>query len=120
MKRNEEISKGALDIRVEERGSWSILRLTGDLDLATSPNLREAIIRLIDEGTRQIVVDLSALEFMDSSGLGVLVAALKRVRENGATLNLVAGGEKILKLFRITGLLQVFRIDSSVDGAIES
>src|SRR5207247_8076321 len=59
-------------------GDWAILEVKGEVDLYTSPQLREGLAALIDRGERQILVDLTGVDFMDSSGLGVLVASLKR------------------------------------------
>ncbi len=65
-----------------------------------------------------IVVDLEKVDFLDSTGLGVLVGGLKRVRSHDGSLQLVCTHEKILKIFRITGLTKVFPIHSSVADAI--
>ena len=66
------------------------------------------------------VVDLEAVEFLDSTGLGVLVGGLKRVRAHEGSLRLVCTQERILKIFRITGLTKVFPIHSSVDEALSA
>ena len=67
-----------------------------------------------------LIVDLTAVGFMDSTGLGVLVGALKKVRTLGGDLRLVINQEKILQVFRITALTQVFTIHSSIDEALHN
>ena len=69
----------------------------------------------MDAGRVRLVVDLSAVGFLDSTGLGVLVKALKRTREHDGTLDLVATDERILKVFRITGLDAVMPLHASLD-----
>lgn len=73
----------------------------------------------MDSGCLNVVVDLENLGFIDSSGLGVLVSALRRVKERGGTLRLVCTKESILKIFRITGLDKVFPLFTSAEEARE-
>ncbi|MGZ6266911.1 MAG: STAS domain-containing protein, partial [Candidatus Limnocylindrales bacterium] len=84
----------------------------------TAPKLREQLIDLVSSGHYNLVVDMEGVEFLDSTGLGVLVGGLKRVRAHGGALRLVCTQERILKVFRITGLTKVFPIHSSVEAAI--
>jgi len=96
---------------------WAVLEVQGEVDLYTSPQLRDAILRSIEEGENQIVIDLSNVSFMDSSGLGVLVAGLKRARERGGELALVFGEGSVQKVLGITGLDRVFPTHGSVGEA---
>src|SRR5262249_15667061 len=73
---------------------------------------------LVNVGHYQLVVNMEKVEFLDSTGLGVLVGGLKRVRAHDGSLDLVCTQERILKIFRITGLTKVFSIHDSVDEAI--
>jgi anti-sigma B factor antagonist len=106
-----------LAISVESHGPTTLVALRGDLDLATAPDLRECLVKVIDEGTR-IVVDMETVGFLDSAGLGVLVGGLKRVRAHEGSLRLVCTQERILKIFRITGLTKVFPIHGTVEEAV--
>ncbi len=81
------------------------------------PRLREKLVELVSEGHRQIVVDLEGVDFLDSTGLGVLVGGLKRLRSHDGDLSLVCTQARILKVFEITGLTSVFSIASTVDEA---
>ncbi|TML20611.1 MAG: STAS domain-containing protein [Actinobacteria bacterium] len=95
-----------------------VLEVGGEIDVYTAPQLRERLISLVEGGDRHVIVDLARVEFLDSTGLGVLVGGLKRVRAHDGSLDLVCTQERILKIFRITGLTKVFGIHDSVDEAI--
>jgi anti-sigma B factor antagonist len=84
----------------------------------TAPRLRELLIDLVSRGSYQLVVNLDKVGFLDSTGLGVLVGGLKRVRARDGSLDLVCTQQRILKIFRITGLTEVFGIYQTVDQAI--
>jgi anti-sigma B factor antagonist len=96
-----------------------VLAVKGEIDVYSAPRLRERLVELVSEGHRQIIVDLEGVDFLDSTGLGVLVGGLKRLRTNGGDLSLVCTQPRILKVFEITGLTTVFSIATSVDEATE-
>lgn len=110
-----------MDVSVTSRanGDRTVVAVTGEIDVYTAPVLREELASLIDGQHTDLVVDLTAVRFMDSTGLGVLVGALKKVRTLGGELQLVIDQDKILKVFRITALTQVFTIHSSLDDALQ-
>lgn len=95
----------------EETGTW-ILAVAGEIDVATSPELRRELHQLADREPARLVLDLHAVTFIDSSGLGVLVGALKRLREDGRGDILILEGlqEPVRKVFDITGLTDLFTI----------
>lgn len=99
---------------------YAVLEVAGEIDVYTAPQLRERLIALVEGGARQVIVDLGRVEFLDSTGLGVLVGALKRLRVVGGELLLVCAQERLLKIFRITGLDRVFALFDSVETATES
>jgi anti-sigma B factor antagonist len=94
-----------------------VLEVGGEIDVYTAPQLRERLVSMVDGGARHVVVDLGRVEFLDSTGLGVLVGALKRLRGVGGELSLVCNQERLLKIFRITGLDRVFTLYPTVEGA---
>ncbi|SOD72058.1 anti-sigma B factor antagonist [Jatrophihabitans sp. GAS493] len=96
----------------------SVLDVRGDVDFYSAPALRERLTDLLEEGERPVIVDLSAVGFIDSTGLGALVAALNLANERARTLSIVANQDRVTKLFRITGLDGVFAISDSVEGAL--
>lgn len=95
-----------------------VVDVAGEIDVYTATRLRELLIDLIGKNTRQLVVNLDRVEFLDSAGLGVLVGAMKRERARDGSLDLVCTRPQILRVFKITGLTQVFGIHETVDQAI--
>ena len=95
-----------------------VIDVQGEIDMYTAPRLRELLIDLAGKGSYQLIVNLDKVGFLDSTGLGVLVGGLKRVRPHDGSLDLVCTQERILKIFRITGLTEVFGIYETVDQAI--
>jgi len=106
-----------LGLDVTERGKYTVLSVQGEVDVYTAPKFRERLIELVTEGKHQIVVDLDGVDFLDSTGLGVLVGGLKRLRSHDGDLLLVCTQSRILKVFEITGLTKVFSIHATVDDA---
>jgi len=107
-----------LSLSTRRAGDHTVLQVGGEVDVYTAPRLRERLIELVDGGARRVVVDLGAVEFLDSTGLGVLVGAHKRLRAANGSLSLVCTREPLLKIFRITALDQVFPLYDTVDSAI--
>jgi anti-sigma B factor antagonist len=106
-----------LEIRTQQDGSTCTLALEGEVDVYTAPRLKEELVTIIEGGCEHIIVDLEHVSFIDSSGLGVLVGALRRARERDGAVRIVCTRENILKIFRITGLDKVFPIFSDVSEA---
>ena len=109
-----------LSLSTRTEGDKTILDVSGEVDIYTAPQLRGQLIDLVSSGHRNLIVDMEGVGFLDSTGLGVLVGALKRVRTHDGSLRLVCTQERTLKIFRITGLTKVFPIHSSVREAIEA
>lgn len=107
---NEEREGAGLDVVLESVGGFSLIGLRGEVDVYSAPKLRETIKDLVEAGKYKIVVDLEKVAFLDSTGLGVLVGGLKRVKHHHGELGIVCSQEKILRIFRITGLTKVFPI----------
>ncbi|MEU7851129.1 STAS domain-containing protein [Micromonospora parva] len=95
----------------------TVLEVRGELDMATSPQLREALQRLVDAGDRQVVVDLAAVGFMDSSGLGALVVMFKALRDVGGRLCLAAVQPAVRSVLTVTSVDQVIDVYDSVPAA---
>ncbi len=90
----------------------------GEVDVFTAPRLDQELSRLTAEGRLDLVVDLSRVDFLDSTGLSVLVKTLKRVREAEGRLDVVVSVERVAKVFRITGLDQLIPLHASVADAL--
>ena len=107
-----------LTLDTRRDGDHAVIAVGGEIDVYTAPQLRDAITDLVSEGIFHVVVDMGGVEFLDSTGLGVLVGGLKRVRAHGGSMRLVCTSERLLKIFRITGLAKVFPIHDSVAEAL--
>ena len=101
-------------------GECAVLRIAGELDVYTAPELRQQVIKHVESGTRHMVGDLREVDFLDSTGLGVLVGSLKRLRLHQGSLSLVTNGGRVLQLFEITGLSRAFALHASVLDAISA
>jgi anti-sigma B factor antagonist len=99
-------------------GDCAVLRIEGEIDAYAAPQLRERVIDLAGNGTVHIIVDMRGAGFLDSAGLGALVGSRKRLRTGGGSLTLVASTDRILQIFRITGLSDAFALHSRVPDAI--
>ena len=106
-----------LSLSARSIGNHTVLEVGGEVDVYTAPALREKIVSLVDGGSKTIIVDLTHVEFLDSTGLGVLVGGMKRLKGVGGDFVLVCDQEKLLKIFRITGLDRIFTLQSSVEAA---
>jgi len=107
-----------VSVTSRESGDRTVVEVRGEIDVYTAPVLREELTSLVDAQHTNLVVDLTQVSFMDSTGLGVLVGGLKKVRTLGGDLSLVIDQETILKVFRITALTQVFSIHSTLEAAL--
>jgi anti-sigma B factor antagonist len=105
----------ALDVSAgpgQSDGQWGVV-LRGEVDVATSPRLRTELSTLLDRDARSLVLDLGSLRFIDSSGLGVLVEALERLRaQHGESIVLRGMQEPVRRVFEITGLTELFTIEA--------
>jgi anti-sigma B factor antagonist len=106
----------SLDSRTDRH--LGIVSATGEIDLATVPALREAISEHIVAGRTNLLVDLRAVTFLDSTGLGVLVGAAKKAHGGGGCLRLVCDNDRVLRLLRITGLDRAIAVHPNVASAV--
>jgi len=108
----------ALHLDVTEQNGYAVVAVHGELDISNASVLREQLIELCELGHRHIVVDLESTTFLDSTGLGVLVGTLQRLRNQEGDLSLVCTRPRILKVFDLTGLAKVFTIHPSTVAAV--
>jgi anti-sigma B factor antagonist len=108
-----------IDLASLNGGSAQVFKLSGSVDVATSPTLRAALLEAAEHEGHALVVDLTHVEFLDSSGLGALIGAFRRAGERNGTLRIVAQEGQILRLFRITGLLDILAVYPTVDAAFK-
>lgn len=107
-----------LDVDREVRDGAVVLRPQGEIDLSRSPSLRTEIFQAQRERPPRLVIDLSDVPYMDSSGVATLVEALQNSRKQGSALVLCGLGEKVRSIFEIARLDTVFRIEPDVDAAL--
>lgn len=106
-----------LSVTRQGTGNVPVVAVNGEVDVYAAPALRDGLTELLEDGS-SVVVDLTEVGFLDSTGLGALVAARTAAADKGGSLPLVCTHQRILKLFTITGLDGVFRIYDNVDAAV--
>lgn len=99
-------------------GDVTVVAVTGEVDVYTAPTLRQHLRDATGEGVKRVVVDMTEVKFLDSTGLGVLVGAMGRIRESDGDMRLVVTSDHILKVLRITGLDALIPVDESIDAAV--
>jgi anti-sigma B factor antagonist len=109
-----------LSVSRQSVGGYPVVAVSGEVDVYSAPSLKESITDLLTSGASTVVVDLSGVAFLDSTGLGALVEARAATSDAGGSLPLVCSQERIIKLFTITGLDEVFAIHPTVDEAVAS
>ena len=98
----------AFALHTDQDGDAAVVRVVGELDLATAPQLRELLVDLAARGSRHVTLDLADMAFIDSTGLKVFVAGLQRLRDCGGELALRSPSAAATKVFDITGLTTIF------------
>ncbi|NOX38069.1 MAG: STAS domain-containing protein [Calditrichaeota bacterium] len=110
-----------MTIETQEKDQVVILQLDGDvMGGPEALQLNEEINRLLDAGKTRVVLDLSRVERMNSSGLGILINAVNVFKQNGGRLKLANLNKRILHLLNVTRLMHIFEVYDTVDAAVES
>lgn len=112
-----------MDIKIETKALEElaqVVEVQGEIDVYTSPKVKEIISELIEKGNFNLIINLEGVRYIDSTGLGVLIGALKKVREKDGCINLVCNNPQIKKIFNITGLVKIFGIFKSEDEALKN
>ena len=107
-----------MEHQIRTEGSVSVLELNGDLDVSSAPTLQTALQQLMDDGRQLVVLDLGAVPFMDSSGLGVLVAANRRLIAAGGQIALASAAPALRKVFQLTRTNRLFKLYDAVSDAV--
>jgi anti-sigma B factor antagonist len=95
-----------------------VFELSGSLDIATSPTVRASLLDASARGDHRLIVDLTSVDFLDSTGLGALIGAQRRAKEFEGEVRLVVKEGQIVRLLRITGLLKIFAVYNSLSDAL--
>jgi anti-sigma B factor antagonist len=112
----------AIEFGIEDRrvaDDVHVMAVTGEIDLFTAPEFKQHLTRPIDDGVDRLIVDLTATTFIDSSSLGVLIGAHRRLKQRNSSLVVVCDNDAIVKTFKITGLDGVFTLVRSLDDALD-
>jgi anti-sigma B factor antagonist len=110
-------SQFRVDVRTE--GNAAVIVVRGELDLASSPALEEQLEQLWGSETKLLVLDLRELEFMDSTGLSIIVNAHQRLSEDGRELTLVRGPQQVQRLLDLTGVAERLRLVDSPEELLD-
>jgi anti-sigma B factor antagonist len=108
-----------LEVTTEDGGAV-VLTVLGELDVATAPKLRQEIVRLVSEaeGPPRVVVDLAGVDFLDSTGLGVLLGGLKRIRGRDGSLVLCRAEPQVRRVFEVTRVIEIIPVHDDLDAAL--
>ena len=107
-----------LSLETREVADRTVVTVGGEIDVYTAPKLRDKITELVNGGHHDLLIDMEKVEFLDSTGLGVLVGGLKKVRAQEGSMELICSQDRLLKIFRITGLAKVFVIHDTAEAAL--
>src|SRR5919109_5024628 len=113
-RRPDSVRQVELNVSTSSQGGHAVVTASGELDLYTAPQLQTALAALLREHVDRVVVDLSGIEFCDSTGMNVLLSAMKRLKERGGTLELAAPRPAVRRILEVTGLDTVFTVCDAV------
>jgi anti-sigma B factor antagonist len=99
------------------RTDLAIIRVVGRLNMVTAPDLRDVVAHAVKSGKSRLVVDLAGVEFMDSSGLGALIGALKTTRQAGGDLRIAAPGEQVAMVLQLSNVDRILKPYENADAA---
>ena len=103
-----------------DRPPWTVITVSGDLDVAGAPELRQEVVAAVAEGRVRLVLDMTGVEFIDSFGIGVVVGALKRVRQRDGELAVVCPEPRVRRVFELCDIDRILTLHSHVDEALDS
>jgi len=108
------------DLQVHQRDEWTVLAVIGEVDLAAAPRVRQAVVEAVASAGAgpSVVLDFGSVDLIDSSGLGVVLGALKRVRAAGGRLRVVIREPHVRRVFELTDLDRILTLSESVDDAV--
>lgn len=109
-----------LTLDTREQGGHTLVAVGGEIDVYTAPRLRDKLTELVNAGHHSLIIDMENVDFLDSTGLGVLVGGLKKIRAQDGSMALICSQDRLLKIFKITGLAKVFTIYPSETAALSA
>jgi anti-sigma B factor antagonist len=112
----------SVDFTVDHRlyGDLTIVTVKGEIDVFTSPKLRETLVELVEAGGLHVVFDLSEVDFLDSTGLGVLIGVYNRLRSRSGSMTLAGANDRVSNVFHVTQLTKIFVLHDSLEEALRA
>lgn len=107
-----------LDVDTREEADWTVVRLRGQLDVATAPQFRQAMVAAQFGGSTRVVIDLAGVEFLDSMGLGIIVGAIKRARAHDGELVLAGPTDRIRHVLELSRVADIVPVVDTVEDVI--
>ena len=107
-----------LSFHVQHRDHWTVLAVSGEVDTATAPRLRDRLVGLLSEGDKFVVVELSGVTGIDGMGIGALIDARWRIKATDGELLLAAAPAAVTRVFEATDMTRVFVLHPTVDHAL--
>jgi len=114
------ITERILDCKIENIQGHYMLFVSGDIDVHTAVQFKQAVTSILDVTERHLIIDIHNVEYMDSSGLGILAYAVKRLSHNSGTVNLVGCNPRIDNILYITQMSAFVRLHETMDDAINA
>lgn len=108
-----------ISIETKEENHLTTVEINGEIDAYTAPKLRESLFRLTEKKESVIIINLSGVTYMDSTGLGVFVGVFKNIRSNNGQLRLLGLSNRLMRLFEITGLSNIMDVTSKIEGEVK-
>lgn len=105
-----------ISVKIQEQDLKFNVMVQGEIDAFTAPKLRERLFPLSEKAGADITIDLSGVTYLDSTGLGVFVGVFKNIRANDGNLQIVGLSQRLMKLFKMTGLANIMNISSRNEG----
>jgi anti-sigma B factor antagonist len=106
------------EVETRSESGWAVFDVRGDVDVYSAPLLRQEILARIEQGQSRIVLNLEKVDFLDSTGLSVMINGLKRARTLNGTLVLARPGAQVQRMLNLTHLDRVFPVFPTVEEAV--
>jgi len=107
-----------VNLIIDKKENYVIINIEGEVDTYTSPKVKSDILKEIED-YKNVIISMEKVKFIDSTGLGVLIGVLKKVKEKEGKLIIISPNSYINQIFEITGLFKVFKIVNSINEAID-
>lgn len=114
------MNSNQMETAIRETKGFPIIDVTGEIDISTHLRLKDLLYRTLDDGATSLLVNMTNVRYMDSSGFGTLLGVTKRIRPSGGTVNLIGCNQAIQRMLKITHLNTIFGLYETEDEAIRA